>query len=162
METAGAYGCECAIRRRRLTIIVFAPAYCSAVCAESAGIKYAGGYGCECPCRRRRLTLAISAPAHRCTVCAQSANVAWNSPSLGAYGCECARRLRPPHVKIKAPTHRNAVCAESASIKLAGAYGAKCQHACGCGSGGRSLLRACVVRVRQQDEQQQRNGNQRS
>ena len=189
MQVAGAYGRECARRRRCQTGSAITPAHCCAVgaqsagetstgayrreCprrrgavirspahrrairAQSAGVKKAGAYRRECARRGRRLTIPVISPAHCCAVGAQPAGM----PPAGAHGCESFIRRRPrPTGSIMPPAYRRAVLQQRAVMRFAGAYGAKSQsrgYACGCRRVVDGLLRACVVRICEQGEQQQ-------
>ena len=156
-----------------MTIVVISPTHRSVVCAQSAGMISADAYGCEgCIRRRRAQTVVIKPIACHCAVCAQSAEIM----IADAHGCEgftCRRRecsyIMRPQICYIPPEHRNAIRSQYGGIiPPAGCYGGKSirdgacgfasdgsggrTHMEGSGSGGRSLLRARAVRVRQQDE----------
>ena len=122
MGKAGAYRVEQRSRgRRRLAVVVVAPALNLPVAPQPAGVLAAGGEGGERAGRGVRLPVLVVAPAGCRTVGTEAAGVG----APGGHGGKDARRRRGLAGRVVAPAFNPPVGAEAAGVFVAGADGRK-------------------------------------
>ena len=147
-----------------MTVSVIAPANRRAVGTQPTSMPPASAYGREDFIRRRRsLTEFVIAPAYYSAISAKSADMTMTSVTVrlaAAYRREgFIRRRQSLAISVIAPAYRSAIRTNTAGSSVSGAYGAEChcaRCACGCRRVVDGLLRACVVRICEQGEQQER------